>query len=249
MKAAPLRERMKALILISGLLVFATPLPAAPSKTVNVGDTREEVLAALGEPQGSLRQGLVEVFVYKGGVDVELRQGRVIKVTDAKAPVTVAPPFAATRQGVELAAVTKQPNRVSDQPALGKIIVNPLAKVSGQPLTSGRRALVIAGYVLAVAGLLSSFAAGIWFLMRAFRVHLGWGFACLFLPLAQVVFVVKHWKEGGKPFLISLGAGAAGGLGLFLAIMVASAPAGRTHGTRAPAQVAIKQTAPAAETP
>ena len=54
-------------------------------------------------------------------------------------------------------------------------------------------------------GLLVASGAGIWLIIRAFGVGVGWGLACLFLPFAPLVFISMHWEEGGKPFLVNLG--------------------------------------------
>jgi hypothetical protein len=230
---------------ILGLILLADSLPAATNKTAVVGNTREEVLASLGEPQGILRQGANEVFVYKGGVDVEFHDGRVIKVGSASGPVSLKAPFSnplarATKESTSPA----QSHTAGVSPTLGKITASILPKHAGASQTSGQRTLAIVGVVLAAVGFLGSFAAGIWLVVRSFRVHIGWGFACLFLPLAQVVFVIKHWKEGGKPFLFSLGGSVAGVLGLFLIVSSSFSRTGLSQESAASAQVAIKQTAP-----
>lgn len=42
------------------------------------------------------------------------------------------------------------------------------------------------------------------FIIDAFRVHWGWGLGVLFVPLANLVFVFKHWEEAKRGFILSL---------------------------------------------
>jgi hypothetical protein len=44
----------------------------------------------------------------------------------------------------------------------------------------------------------------VWFAVVAFRVHIGWGFAVLFLPVAPLVFTIVHWPEAKGPFITGL---------------------------------------------
>jgi hypothetical protein len=45
--------------------------------------------------------------------------------------------------------------------------------------------------------------AGLWLLVAAFRVGIGWGFAVLFLgPLGALIFVIQNWEESKTPFKI-----------------------------------------------
>lgn len=42
----------------------------------------------------------------------------------------------------------------------------------------------------------------IWLLVVAFKTHVLWGLACLFLPFATVVFAILNWRQAAKPFLL-----------------------------------------------
>lgn len=44
----------------------------------------------------------------------------------------------------------------------------------------------------------------IWMLGKAFGAGVGWGLACMFIPLAGLFFVLTHWDDVGKPFMVSL---------------------------------------------
>ena len=59
-------------------------------------------------------------------------------------------------------------------------------------------ALAILGFILAIVG-------GIGMLIVAFRESVLWGIGCLLIPLVSLIFVLSHWDEAKKPFLIQLG--------------------------------------------
>ena len=63
--------------------------------------------------------------------------------------------------------------------------------------------------VVAVLAAIASTVFSIWLVAIAFRRHVLWGLASLFLPFAVIVFAVKHWEESRKPFLYSLATGVA----------------------------------------
>jgi hypothetical protein len=48
-------------------------------------------------------------------------------------------------------------------------------------------------------------ASFIWLAVVAFRKHILWGIAVLFLPFAPIVFAIMNWHESKKPFLINVG--------------------------------------------
>jgi hypothetical protein len=52
----------------------------------------------------------------------------------------------------------------------------------------------------------------------AFRQSIFWGVGYLFIPLVGMIYIVLHWDDAGKPFLISAGCGLLTGiiLGIYL---------------------------------
>jgi hypothetical protein len=64
--------------------------------------------------------------------------------------------------------------------------------------------LAILGLLIAIAGALVVLAASLWFTIESFQESVGWGLACLFIPFANLVFLMIHWDRGGKPFLFGL---------------------------------------------
>lgn len=58
-------------------------------------------------------------------------------------------------------------------------------------------ALVAIGGIVMLVG-------GIWILVKAFQESILWGLASLFIPIVGLVFVITHWQDAGKPFLIYL---------------------------------------------
>ncbi len=57
--------------------------------------------------------------------------------------------------------------------------------------------LLLLGVVIFVIG-------GLLFLIAAFRESLWWGRTCLFIPIVQLFFLIVHWPEARKPFLLQL---------------------------------------------
>lgn len=53
-------------------------------------------------------------------------------------------------------------------------------------------------------GGLTMLVSGIWLMILAFKKHILWGLAYIFVPFASLVFVCMNWDRAGKPFLISL---------------------------------------------
>ena len=60
------------------------------------------------------------------------------------------------------------------------------------------------GVYVGILGIIISVVGGIWFLVAAFKVSIGWGIACLFLPFVQLIFLFVHWKEARKPFAVGV---------------------------------------------
>jgi len=60
--------------------------------------------------------------------------------------------------------------------------------------------------VFAVIGGLVATVAGIWLLVEAFKVSVLWGLGSIFIPFVSLIFVILHWGQAKKPFLISVGA-------------------------------------------
>ena len=66
-------------------------------------------------------------------------------------------------------------------------------------------------------GGLISFIGGIWLLVVAFKQSVWWGLGSFFIAPVALVFVILHWQDSKKPFLISL----AGGVLCVIAAMMA----------------------------
>ncbi len=58
-------------------------------------------------------------------------------------------------------------------------------------------ALIVVGAILALVG-------GIGILIAAFRESIGWGIGCILIPLVSLIFVIMHWDETKKPFLLKV---------------------------------------------
>ena len=60
------------------------------------------------------------------------------------------------------------------------------------------------GMVLAILGVILALVGGIGILIAAFRESVVWGIGCLLLPIISIIFVIMHWEETKKPFLLKI---------------------------------------------
>lgn len=59
-------------------------------------------------------------------------------------------------------------------------------------------------WALVIVGGFVALIAGLWFLVCAFRQHVLWGLAVLFLPFAALIFLIVHWAEARGAFFAQL---------------------------------------------
>jgi len=56
------------------------------------------------------------------------------------------------------------------------------------------------GALLGMAIICCTVVGSFWLLVEAFKQSRTWGWCCLLIPFANLVFVVRHWKVAKKPF-------------------------------------------------
>jgi hypothetical protein len=56
--------------------------------------------------------------------------------------------------------------------------------------------------VLLVIGVIGMIVGGIGMLMAGFQESLLWGIGMLLIPIVSLIFVITHWQEAKKPFII-----------------------------------------------
>ncbi len=62
----------------------------------------------------------------------------------------------------------------------------------------------IIGWLLMGVGGIMSLIYSIIVLIKAFQTSIWWGIGSLLIGLVGLIFVLMHWAEAGKPFLMSL---------------------------------------------
>ena len=62
----------------------------------------------------------------------------------------------------------------------------------------------ILGMILFAVGGIIFLIGGLWFLLVTFQESILWGLGCLFVPLVSLFFLVIHWEDAKKPFLVQL---------------------------------------------
>ncbi len=123
-----------------------------------------------------------------------------IKSAEENAPQQIGPggQNLADQSGAEQKAPGKQ------KVQFGTVPKSPPAMPGDPGKMFGRKTTYTIGAVVGGLGIVISAVGGIWFLVAAFKVSVLWGLLCLFVPLAQIVFLITHWKEVRKPFAICL---------------------------------------------
>ena len=58
--------------------------------------------------------------------------------------------------------------------------------------------------VLYLVGAIIALVYSVLFLVEAFKVHVGWGLGCIFVPFVSLIFLIMHWDVAKRPFLRSL---------------------------------------------
>jgi hypothetical protein len=61
------------------------------------------------------------------------------------------------------------------------------------------------GPAIFVLGLVVSLVGSLMVIWRAFRESVLWGLGCLFVPFVYLIFVIQHWQDTKKGFLIGIG--------------------------------------------
>lgn len=159
-----------------------------------VGDSAKAVRAKLGAPSITRNSGDRQIWVYPNGTKIVLRHDVVVEAKIGAAPV--APPPPAVEEPVEpVKAAPPAPVVATPPPA-----ANPPDHPAGwRPSRGGKSGLALG---LILAGYLVLLVCSILVLIKAFKTSLLWGFGSFFIPLVQLIFVITHWSETKKPFLI-----------------------------------------------
>lgn len=66
--------------------------------------------------------------------------------------------------------------------------------------------VVFIGKILIGIGLAIIVITDFWLLLIAYKKHILWLLACLFIPVASIALVISNWENAKKPFLIQLAA-------------------------------------------
>jgi hypothetical protein len=86
------------------------------------------------------------------------------------------------------------------------------------PDSSKLGVFAMAGCFVFAMGLIGMAFTNLWLLVIAFRESVGWGLGSMFLPFVSWIFVILHWDDAKRPFLMHLGfAGVVGLAALMMA--------------------------------
>ncbi|MFH1500188.1 MAG: hypothetical protein ABII82_20480 [Verrucomicrobiota bacterium] len=172
---------------IRGLFLFTLCLHVFAQ---GVGSTEQEVLKAYGPPQLQRDGSAGAIWIYSNGTRLVLSKGVVVE-TNVSAK-QAAPEKSEARS--DYTTTTRQPAPTPGAPA------DAPGDRHDDPWSTNSPPSPI-GAALTIIGLLLGCGLGIWHYVIAFKESVGWGLACLFLPLASVIFTIRHWDEAKAPFL------------------------------------------------
>ena len=58
-------------------------------------------------------------------------------------------------------------------------------------------AMLLTGYIIVVLG-------GLWMLVVIFQTSVVWGILSILVPFVSLLFVIMHWDDTKRPFLVQL---------------------------------------------
>ena len=58
--------------------------------------------------------------------------------------------------------------------------------------------------IISTFGWLIAAVGFVWLVVEAFKSHIFWGLACLFIPCALFAWIILHFDRGWKPFILIL---------------------------------------------
>ncbi|SFN37520.1 hypothetical protein [Dokdonella immobilis] len=58
-------------------------------------------------------------------------------------------------------------------------------------------AMLLTGYIIVVLG-------GLWLLVVIFQTSVAWGILSILVPFVSLLFVIMHWDDTKRPFLVQL---------------------------------------------
>jgi len=75
-----------------------------------------------------------------------------------------------------------------------------LSGINGTRINPGRKimsALLLTGYIILVLG-------GLWMLFVIFQTSVVWGILSILVPFVSLLFVIMHWDDTKRPFLVQI---------------------------------------------
>ncbi|MDF3058294.1 MAG: hypothetical protein K0R17_2509 [Rariglobus sp.] len=178
--------------IIHVLILFMGALPVFGQ---TVGTTEKSVIEHYGAPQVERDQGSKKIWIYQNGTRIVISNGLVVESNvSASQP---APQRTVEKSPPPRPQEQSRPKVVQPAPTKPEVRTSRDSK-RGQPKLNGLGMLIMS------LGLLIGFAASIWFIVISFKESILWGLACLFIPLASLVFTIMYWSDAKKPFLISV---------------------------------------------
>lgn len=169
------------------IALFACAFLPGHAAAQKVGDTVDALEAALGRPPMVRTTSAGEVWVYSDGLRVTVKDGVAVEV----AGLDLGQAQYASGQNVSVVPERERPPaRDASAPSLAAAREEPPAWVW---TSIGALFLVVLICKLLI-------------LIRAFSNSILWGLGSLLVPFVSLIFVVCHWSDVKRPFLVGVSA-------------------------------------------
>lgn len=202
-------------------LGFAGVLASAATagRAQQVGDSAQTVRALLGGPQMARATNDGELWVYANGTKVRLRNGVVTAIEGnvvATKGISAEDASVSSGRPGETRASNAKPGNASNSSLArgaatapretGAVTVElPAAKPAASPkFLNGAWSLPL--IVVGLAAFATVAICNLIILVTAFKESVLWGLGFLFVPFVSLIFIIKHWSETRKPFLVQVAA-------------------------------------------
>ncbi len=194
-----------------------------------IGLEESQIIEILGQPSSTMMARNRKIMIFENGARVELIEGKVVS-TNHTSNIQVKEP---AQPEIETQPTTQTKPPAEKEPSLESTIDTELrlldqldATLKGSTddpghsgATSQQELVDLLGslepgflrfFALQLLAYLIIFIAQIWLAIKAFRTSMRWGLAVLFVPLANIKYLMQHWESSKNTFylgLIGLGVG------------------------------------------
>ena len=197
-----------------------------------IGLEESQIIEIFGQPSSTMMARNRKIMIFENGARVELIEGKVVS-TNHTSNIQVKKP-AQTQPATETKPLPeKEPSLESTIDTELRLLDQLNATLEGSTddaehsgATSSQELIelllsldpgFLRFFALQALAYLIVFIAQIWLTVKAFRTNMRWGLAVLFVPLANIKYLMQHWDSSKNTFYLAL-LGLAVGIASFLVL-------------------------------